>query len=157
MTRFEGLNLAELMAQMHAIEVPEPVAFSPETIGWYVLGVWLLVSLIIVVIDRVMTYRRNRYRREALAAITQIESELPATEQAAAVATILKRAALTAYGRQVADLHGKHLADFFRQSAPAIGSLHDHADELASMAYVRQPDMAPLYAAARLWITRHVV
>ena len=34
MTPYEGLSLPELLALMHELVLPEPVAWTPQTVGW---------------------------------------------------------------------------------------------------------------------------
>lgn len=97
--------------RLHDIVVPPPVPWWPPAPGW----LWLLglVSLLAAMAAlRWFAHRqRNRYRREALAELSRLEADAgDASKRATALAglsALLKRTALTAYGREpVAALTG---------------------------------------------------
>jgi hypothetical protein len=103
------------LARLHDIVVPPPVPWWPPAPGW----LWLLAFAVLVTlalsIRGFIHWQQNRYRREALAELAGLES--PVTDGATRavmieqMSVILKRTALTAYGREpVAALTG---ADWF--------------------------------------------
>lgn len=157
--RFEGLSLPQLVEQLHDIVVPAPVARVPETAGWLLLGGWLAAVAVIMAAHALRRWGRNRYRREAEAALARIERRVAADPDAlAAVGTLLKRTAMTAYAReQVASLHGDAWAAFLRETAPGDSHVHRAAAGLARLAYQPVDDPAAMIAAARRWIRVHGV
>jgi len=155
--RFEGLSLPQLAQQLHDIVLPAPVALVPETVGWLILAGWVLAVAAIVAAHALLRWHRNRYRREAEAALARIEGRLEADPGAlAAVGTLLKRTAMTAYAReQVASLHGGAWAAFLREKVPGDSLVSDAAPGLARVAYQRVDDPAAIIEAARRWIRYH--
>jgi len=157
-SRYEGLNLPELLALMNDIVRPEPVSWAPQTAGWLVVVAWLAVVVVFVTWSRLQTWRRRRYRREALTLLETIEkrgSQDPA-EMAQQLASILKRAALAAYSRsEVAALHGDEWATFLRRSAGNDPVVAQAAADLARAAYAPDADGRRLLEPARRWIEVH--
>lgn len=155
---YEGLNLPELLRLMHDIVLAEPVPWTPQTVGWAIVGTWLLVLGVLVAWHGVKTRRRNRYRREALAMLDAIATEPDPDPAVAAqqVATLLKRTALVAYPRvEVAGLHGGEWAAFLRRSARNDPLVEHAAIELAGAAYRPDADGRCLIEPARRWIEVH--
>ena len=71
---------AQVLEGLHDIVVPEAVAWTPQTVGWYVL---LATVLAIAARVAVMQRRRriaNRYRREALDVLAVIENDVGTPE-----------------------------------------------------------------------------
>lgn len=148
---------------------PTPVPWTPQTWGWAVLAVvvvllagWALWSL---------QRRRlaNRYRAEALTALDGLARAATESDtRAAALITageLLKRTALTAFPREdVARLSGAEWVAFLNRHAPA--TLAPPAVALLDDLEYREPQalraMAPQEAAAvidaaRRWIEGHRV
>ncbi len=107
---------AASLDRLHDIVVPAAAPWWPPAPGWlWLLGILTIVA-IAVLARTAVRWQRNRYRREALAELTQLENaaELarigdPATGDAVALglSELLKRVALTAYPRaDVAALSG---------------------------------------------------
>lgn len=158
MTQYEGLQLSQLMDLMHDLVRPEPVVWTPQTIGWAVIIVWALTVVVILLWHSVQRWRRNRYRREALLALSELEGQkgLDTQAVASAIATILKRTALAAYGRpQVADLYGQEWADFLCESAANDAIVRQHAVAISNAAYAKEADGAELMIPVRRWIKVH--
>lgn len=158
MSRYEGLSLPQLLDLMHDLVRPEPIAWTPQTVGWVVVGVWLLVIVTLLAWHRIQVWRRNRYRREALAELREIQSQQDPDPQAMAsqVATLLKRTALAAYSReQVAGLYGAEWATFLRESSANDKLVGENADALGNAAYRQDANGADLIRPARRWIQVH--
>lgn len=64
------------LRQLQEIALPTPVAYVPQTIGWAIVGVLLLLALVFVAWRIVRHRRLNAYRREALAELDLIERQL---------------------------------------------------------------------------------
>jgi len=154
---FEGLGLTQLAERLHDLVLPAPVALVPETVGWVIVAGWVVAVAVIVSAHALLKWHRNRYRREAEAALVRIESRLAKEPDAlAAVGALLKRTAMTAYGRErVASLHGDAWEAFLREKVPADRRGSVAAAGLARVAYQRVDDPAAVVAAARCWIRCH--
>ena len=96
------------------IERHKQVAFTFGAPGWYVLGVVLLLVIAVVVRLGLRSYRKNRYRRQAL-----MEMKTYAGDATALYRTnmLLKRIAMTRYGRaETAGIRGKEWIAFLNKS-----------------------------------------
>ncbi len=158
MNEYEGLNLPQLLDLLHDIVRPDPVAWTPQTIGWAIVGVWLLVVILLSSWNRIQKWHRNRYRRDALAMLKEIGAHADASSSAVAgqVALLIKRTALVAYPRaEVASLYGSEWAAFLRQSAGNDPVVEKAAGDLATAAYRVNVDGGKLIEPARRWIRVH--
>ena len=158
MSRYDGLNLVELLDLMHGLVMPDPVSLLPMTPGWWTLAGWLLAVSTLTARHIFKRRRRNRYRREALKLLDAIERETDLTpfESAQRISALLKRTALAAYPRQqVASLSGKKWASFLVESTNKDSQISAAADMLASAAYRPDADGSLLSDPARRWIRLH--
>jgi len=156
--RYEGLNLPQLLELMHELVLPEPVSRLPEGPGWWLIAGWLATMLALVLGRYVSGRRRNRYRRQAAAALAEIARSADANPAAAAagIAILLKRPALAAYPRErVASLSGADWARSLRESAGNDAIIDNAADRLAHAAYQPDADGRELVKAAARWIRVH--
>lgn len=155
--RFEGLSLPELVELLHGPVVPPAVPMVPETIGWTIVAAWTVTVVVLAAIHGLLRWRRNRYRREAIAYLRRIE-ERAATDTAVVeeVGALLKRTAITAYSRErVAPLYGHAWAGFLQETARDDAVVAAAASQLASVAYRPVADPEGVLAAARRWIRCH--
>jgi len=156
--QYEGLNLPQLLNLMHDLVMPEPVAWLPETPGWWIVFGWLFAVALLAAWQGVKRRRRNRYRRDALAELKAIAArrELGPAESAQHIAALVKRTALAAYPREeVAALYGTDWAQFLKQSAGNDRQIADAADMLAAAAYHPDADGSGVVGPARRWIRLH--
>lgn len=157
-SRYEGLSLPQLLDLMHELVIPEPVAWIPQTAGWWVALGWLLAVILLVAVAIQRRRRRNRYRRDALRALQAVGANRDLAPQASAraVAEILKRAALAAYPRdRVASLHGDAWARFLRESSGNDRQVQGAAEQLAAAAYRPDADGARILEPAKRWVRLH--
>lgn len=152
MSELEGLSLPELLDRMAPLVIPEPVSWLPAAPGWWTVACWT-AGLCLVIAWRVTSrWRKNRYRREALAALDAGSGALAAVD----IARVLKRAALAAYPRErVASLSGSAWAAFLRETSGDDSVVAEAADRLARAAYRQDADPAALVEPARRWIRCH--
>ncbi len=153
-SRYEGLNLPQLLDLMHGIEIPDPVSMMPQTVGWIVLTVWLMAICLLMFLRWLSARRRNRYRRAALDALKAID--ISTAHAAAEIATIVKRTALAAYPRaEVASLSGASWAQFLIRTADGERLVAQSAPLLARAAYTDDVNAAEILEPARRWVARH--
>jgi hypothetical protein len=160
-TRAALLKLAD-------IAVPAPLSWMPQTWGWAALAGLILAMSGWLVFREARRYAANRYRREALAELSQIEVRLADDqkrgEALVVLPELLKRVALAAWPRQdVATLCGQAWVAFLRRHAGAAGLPNEAANLLDDLEY-RAPRVAltanealAVTKAVRKWIEGHVV
>ncbi len=157
MNEYDGLNLAELLDRMHDVVEPDPVSMLPQTDGWWVLLAWGLLLITLGTVRLVARYRRNRYRREALAELHGIvKTRHP--DGAAAIAGLVKRTAVTVFPRtEVAALYGESWAAFLKTTGRNDPEIDAAAPAIARAAYAPGVEMDTIARGAERWIRRHRV
>ena len=109
------------LQNLHDIVVPAPVSWLPPAPGWYALGLTILLLLLWGAMLWYRRWKRNAYRREALAELDRFEAAFAGngtvSELLPRLPELLKRTAIAAYGRgEVASLSGKSWLDFLDHS-----------------------------------------
>jgi len=134
--------------QLQELPLPAPVSYAPQTWGWLVL---LAVVLLLIGAwsARALYHRRqNRYRREALVRLDQLEQRQDATALRE-VPELLKRVALSMpQAPDVASLSGPAWQDFLQRSTP-VALPEDFASRLATLAYAPSATLETLTPQAR--------
>ncbi|WP_274628155.1 DUF4381 domain-containing protein [Arvimicrobium flavum] len=169
----EGTSPADLetrqaLQSLADIVLPQPVAWWPQTWGWALLAL-VVAALIVLAVWRWLHHRRiNRYRREALALLADLEQTghggQPGSVQA--VAELLKRVVLAAWPREeVARVSGAAWVKFLRDHAGGAMIADEAAALLADGEYRAAPprdrlseqQFRALIDTARAWIEKHRV
>src|SRR5262245_9472296 len=88
---------------------PQPVSFSFDAPGWYLVGSLIIFFILIVSWFIYSQYRRNRYRYDALKWLQEKENQHTSTSEIIYEAVfLLKRIAIMKYGRrEVAAITGQ--------------------------------------------------
>lgn len=146
----DGKNLVELLDMLKPIPEPAPISMWPATEGW----IWLaLLLLALAATVGWWTHRRwaaNAYRRAALAELAA------AQDDPAAIAGILRRAALVAYPRrQVAALLGPDWLGFLDDTCRDSGFSSAAGAALVRAPYREEPTNPDLTRLARGWLKTH--
>ncbi|WP_426233202.1 DUF4381 domain-containing protein [Pararhizobium sp. DWP3-4] len=151
------------------IALPEPVSWMPQTWGWGLVAVFLLVVAVLLALRALRRYRANAYRRQALVELNGIEPRVldPQTRHDAIgeLAELLKRVALVAWKREeVATLSGAAWIDFLKRHCEAgdisaLQPLLDSEEYRNGSGLSGIPDTLckTVVSSARLWIRRHHV
>ena len=88
------------LSRLEDIVLPGPVSWWPPAIGWWILASLSIIAAAWFAVRALRQWRANAYRRAALA-------ELHTVQTNAAVAEVIKRTALAAFGReQIASMSG---------------------------------------------------
>ena len=148
------------MSNLEEIVPPEPVPFTPETIGWYLLAGILVLALLWIAWRMLRRRRANAYRRVALSELATLESGSPRP-----LPELLKRVALAAYPRRrVAELTGEAWLGFLDGTLATTDFTRGVGRWLPRLAY--EPDSTSalsdtekkeLFALARRWVRGHRV
>lgn len=155
------------MANLQEIELPETVPFTPETIGWYLLGSALGVALVWLAWRLLQRWRANAYRRTALQELSQIEqlarAEATRPDALQGLPPLLKRVALVAYPRtEVAELAGDAWLGFLDGTLGSTDFTRGVGSWLPQLAYdpgstdrMSATEASDLVTLARRWIRDH--
>ncbi|GAB5401974.1 MAG: DUF4381 domain-containing protein [Aureliella sp.] len=132
------------------IAVAPPVSWWPLAPGWWFVIAGVLVAAVLFAYRRWVLWRRDEYRRAALAELAEAIDD-------AMVVQILKRAAITAYGRKVGSLSGDRWCKWLIASSES--TITEVARErLACGVYRSGEELTPeLLLFARDWIAVHQV
>jgi len=150
------------MDQLKEIPLPQPISWMPQTPAWYVLAGLAVLLLAWLIVRAIRTYRRNRYRRAALAELEQIRSA--AASNPAALVTLpelVKRVAFQVAAREkVASLSGDAWLTFLDKSYRGTGFTTGPGRLLPALSYRGPSSIAPEQAASLMdlvatWIRRH--
>ncbi len=152
---------------LHGIEevhLPETVSWWPQTIGWKVLGLLLLIAVAYWLSVQAKKWWRNRYRRDALSRLASLEQRANGWQQVVRqLPFLLKATALQAYPRcDVAQLSGSLWLQFLdaQYEGPAF---HEGSGQILllvayqpeSQWHIKKHDAQSLIEMSRLWIREH--
>lgn len=147
---FDGLDLVELIDLLEEVPEPPPVAMTPQTSGWIVLGLVLLAAIVVFARWFWRRWRATAYRRAALREL-QLAEDDPVQ-----IASILRRTALVAFPRpEIASLAGEEWLAFLDRSYPGSAFLTGPGRVLATAPYRGVAPSIDLARAATDWVRRH--
>ncbi|UXA00060.1 DUF4381 domain-containing protein [Vibrio splendidus] len=63
-----------ILRDLHDVTIPESVSWMPQTVGWKILGVALLLVAIYLTYRLALKWWNNRYRQEALKELTLLDA-----------------------------------------------------------------------------------
>ncbi|MFQ6573915.1 DUF4381 domain-containing protein [Pseudomonas sp. UM16] len=156
--------------QLQELALPTPpFSYAPQTWGWLLLLLVVVVLLSCWGISYWRRWQRNRYRREALVYLDGLEHNLTDTSQRLQalreLPVLLKRVALSMNAAApAASLSAGQWQGFLAQHAPAPLA-QDFAAHLYTLAYapdhlvlgIPQTEINALFATSRQWIEAHHV
>lgn len=149
-------NLQAELAKLHDVIPPPPIPWWPPAPGWWIL---FAVLCVMAVAGSIWLYKRRqhflatRYQREADGLLDAIPDSADTLEQLQHIARVLRRAAISAYGRErVGTLPWLELAVL-----PGNGILDEHSLALLGRALYQQlppgtDEINALLAQARRWL-----
>lgn len=132
---------------------PQPVRFALGAPGWYVLGALILLALVGAVWLVLRRYRRNRYRREALAELKGYGGGKQAVYPAN---MLLKRVAVLRYGRSsAAAIRGMEWIAFLNRARGASLFGVEDAALLEQLYGAGKGDPEGFIRRSEEWIRKH--
>lgn len=144
------LTLVELLDLLEPVLEPAPISMWPQTIGWVVLGLAVVVAAGWGVYRWISARRADAYRRTALAEIAA------AADDPATLAAIVRRTALAAYPRgQVAGLHGDAWLAFLDATGGDLAFTEGSGRYIAAAPYRPYGPDPELTEAVRGWVRQH--
>ncbi|CAE6729903.1 hypothetical protein R69927_01762 [Paraburkholderia domus] len=157
---------------LQELPLPDTVSYVPQTIGWVLAAVVLMVAVGVAIWIGRRRREKQRYRRVALTELASIEASLASAradpeQRATALADIprlIKRTALAVVPReQVAALTGSEWLAFLQRTHGHFDARSGALLALASyaprdvVAAIPEDDAAALIGHTRDWIERHHV
>ena len=152
----------ERLLDLREIPLPEPVAYTPQTLGWYVLLALVVLTLVLLAALWRRNVSRNRYRKEALLVHDEIEqgnrplSKLPA---------LIKQVALAFTPREkIAGLSGGPWLEFLDSTLGGTNFTTGPGQFLLTVSYeapasvnrkLTSEQRQALLGLIRRWIRRH--
>jgi hypothetical protein len=153
--------MEEQLANLKEIALPEPVAYTPQTIGWYLLLALVVIAVVFMMVRWRQNVRRNRYRQEALHCLDQIEaSRIPLSE----LPVLVKRVVLASTPREkVAELSGNEWLEFLDSTIGNKDFSTGPGRLLPDLSYgtpesiqkATNAEQQALLSLIRTWIRRH--
>ncbi|OUS35667.1 hypothetical protein A9Q94_12290 [Rhodobacterales bacterium 56_14_T64] len=147
----DGMNLIDLLDQLHPMAPPPAISMVPQTLGWLAVLVVLATTTAWAAHRRWRHWRDNAYRRAALTELDQL------SDDPTKIAILLRRTALSAFPRPtVAALRGAAWLDFLDSSYGGHGFSQGADHVLTTAPYRTEPPANPdLTALARQWLRQH--
>ena len=147
------------------IMLPEAITWWPSAPGWKVLGLILLAWLLLRVVRLVRYWWRNRYRREALRQLNQLQQKAGSEglDVVASLPHYIKVTALQAYPRaEVASLSGENWLLFLDAHYCGPSFAEGTGRKLLAVSYLPRErwqldenESDQLIQMARQWIAKH--
>ncbi len=159
------MNEAETYA-IGALMEPDPIKFGFGAPGWYILLGLLLLLLLIYGVISYIKYQRNRYRREAIEILLNLELSTDRTSYfITRVAAVLKRVAISSYCRmEVGALTGKEWLVYLDRKNSGMQVLAENPRILlteqlyqSSAKQATVKDLEELRSTSVQWIKKHRV
>lgn len=139
---------------------PDPIRFSFDTPGWYLLGGIILILSCLLLISVIKNYRKNAYRRDAIEKLGQIENKKEVNYTTLnQVFALLKIVAFQTYGRhEVAAMHGSEWFTFLESKAANV-SFNKYEEDIYRAVYkeekVPETVVIELISQSKKWIQTH--
>ena len=145
--------------------LPETIAWWPSAPGWQVLALILLAWLLLRTIRLARRWWRNRYRREVLRQLKQLQQQAgnKALDVVASLPYYIKVTALQAYPRaEVASLSGENWLAFLDAHYSGPSFAEGTGRKLLAVSYLPRQrwqlddnESNRLIQMARQWIAKH--
>lgn len=151
-------SLAQAVADLNLGPLQEPAAvpFTFETIGWPILAAVILILIVVIAFFQIRKYRRNRYRREALAELQKVTA---GEMNLAHCMVLVKRTAIHAFGREkTGKLAGKAWFSFLDENAKNVAFLSLQTEIEALIYKDETPEASAkekIIKNTKNWITTH--
>jgi len=153
---------------VHGIDeiiVPGAISWWPSTPGWIMVGAIIGILLLVKLSQMARRWWRNRYRREALRQLGELQSRAEPLEVVSKLPFYLKTTALHAYPRkEVASLSGNNWLAYLDAHYQGPSFQDDVGRALLRCGYQSKDRMqldenqaARLIEMSRQWISTHIV
>ena len=150
------------------ITLPEPISYTPHTIGWLILLIVGVIVALVLGYNRYRHWQANRYRTFALQRLAEIEQaiQVPETRMRSLrdLPVLVKQTALQAFPRdEIAQLSGTQWLGFLDSSGDTqeftqgVGKLLPQLtyQSTSVLANLPEQNISSLIVLIRQWIKTH--
>ena len=152
----------ERLSELREIPLPEPVAYTPQTLGWYILMALVVLALVLLIVRWRRNEERNRYRSQALQVLDDIEQ---GSQPLSRLPALVKQVALAFAPREkIAELSGVPWLQYLDSTLGGKDFTAGPGQLLLSVAYetpesvnrkLTSEQRQALLGLLRRWIRRH--
>ena len=148
------------LENLKEIALPENISYFPQTFAWYVLFGVILIAIILFVFRKYKMYKKNEYRRIALAELTKINNEKNYYQ----IPELIKRVGLVFSDRnKIASINSRDWLKFLNASYLGDGFSGTAGNLLIDLSYsspsqlehYSDKDYSTLISVVTEWIKRH--
>lgn len=134
-------------------QAPEPISWMPQTMGWYVVLLFVMYFISKKAFRKYQKYKRNAYRREALHWLSSL-TEKPSDKYIHQLPQLLRNTAIKGYGRvAVASLTGVNWESWLDKQCVKTNFSTDCSGLLNRVAY---SDLGTISDSDRLKLREHI-
>ena len=152
-----------LLKEFIETQQPELISFYPQTIGWLLIGLILLIVLFNKIISAIRRYQSNAYRRDALQWLKELPDDTNVLQQPVfrKLPTLLRKVALAGFGANtVVPLSLKEWEVWLDQQCDKTSFSGSFSSHLEQLSYSSAPKLTPnqialLREQVSLWISFH--
>ncbi|WP_223512630.1 DUF4381 domain-containing protein [Pseudomonas sp. GL-R-26] len=154
--------------QLKEMALPAPVSYAPQTWGWWALLALLNVTLLVLGARRYWQWRRDRYRREALVRLEELQQRSNDLSALRELPELLKRVAISMPNAKPVGSPaalGKEDWQAFLQRHSKQPLPADFSQQLSLLAYAPDATLRAmpteqrqqLFSTCKTWVERHHV
>ena len=159
---FDGWG-STILNDLIETEAPNGISWWPQTVGWQIV---LLITVLVIIsklIKKWQQYKRNAYRRDAIAWLEHLPPFEDINQQPVfrELPSLLRKVALGGYNRsEVTQLTGQAWLAWLNQQCHKTCFSLEQSEALKQLAFdpnvtLSVTDMAQLILQIRLWIEHH--
>ena len=152
------MNQQDPLSQLRDIHLPEPVSWWPPAPGWWIMAFFTAAALVALLYFLRSRIRKKRYRKVALAMLSQLDTRKNGTIVLDEISAILRRVAIHSFGREkVAALAGDAWLAFLDKTGRTTNFSKGSGQVLGSDKYRPSvvTDIEQVQLIAKKWIREH--
>ena len=123
-----------ILRELHDVAIPNGVSWAPQTIGWKILGVILLLAALYLAYRLALRWWNNRYRKEALNELMLLDArDKNSPEQAFKVLKVVLRYLDSSNAKLFGQAYVKRLNAYLPMNGQTESNNAFFADEISGL------------------------
>ncbi len=123
-----------ILRELHDVAIPNSVSWAPQTIGWKILGVILLLAALYLAYRLALRWWNNRYRKEALNELMLLDArDKNSPEQAFKVLKVVLRYLDSSNAKLFGQAYVKRLNAYLPMNGQTESNNAFFADEISGL------------------------